>query len=164
MVHRFRREAGDLGLLPTGNNAHGPTPPGTDLHDLVTLASIVEKETAAPEERPLVAGVYSNRLAKGMALDADPCLLYAARLAGHYDGAIYRSDLQSDSPYNTYKHSGLPPGPIANPGREALKAARNPAASPYLYFVSDGNGHHRFSRTLNEHFHNVALYRRAVAR
>ena len=165
MVRRFRQESRSLGLLPPGGNVAGvATPVGADLHELVTMASIVEKETAAPEERPMVAGVYYNRLAKKMALDADPSLIYAALLAGHYDGTIYRADLQSDSPYNTYKRSGLPPGPIANPGREALKAAMHPAANPYLYFVSDGNGHHRFARTLNEHSHNVVLYRHAMAR
>jgi UPF0755 protein len=165
MVRRFRQEARGIGLLPAGKGiTNGSAPDGMDLHDLVTLASIVEKETSAPEERPMVAGVYRNRLAKGMLLNADPCLIYAALLAGHYDGSIYRSDLQSDSPYNTYRRPGLPPGPIANPGREALKAAMHPAASPYLYFVSDGNGHHRFARTLGEHSRNVALYRRAVAR
>jgi UPF0755 protein len=165
MVRRFRQEAHSLGLLPTGGVVNGGSAgAATDLHDLVTMASIVEKETAAPEERPLVAAVYYNRLAKGMPMDADPCIIYAALLAGQYDGAIHQSDLQSGSPYNTYKRPGLPPGPISNPGREALQAARHPAASGYLYFVSNGNGHHRFARTLGEHSRNVALYRRAMAR
>lgn len=150
MVRRFKQEAKQIGL----NN---------DVHRVVTLASIVEKETAAPDERPLVAGVYLNRLQKGMALDADPSVIYAAELAGRYQGGIYRSDLQSDSAYNTYKHAGLPPGPIANPGKASLLAAMNPTKTDYLYFVSDNNGHHRFARTLDEHSHNVALYRRAVA-
>lgn len=150
MVRRFKQEARAIGLT-------------TDVHRVVTLASIVEKETAAAEERPLVASVYMNRLQKRMALDADPSVIYAALLAGRYQGTIRQSDLQYDSPYNTYKFPGLPPGPIANPGRASLEAAMHPAASDYLYFVSDNNGHHRFARTLDEHSRNVALYRRAVA-
>lgn len=149
MVHRFKQEAHTIGLKG-------------DVHRVVTLASIVEKETAAPEERPLVASVYLNRLDKHMPLDADPSVIYAAQLAGRYQGTIYQSDLQYASPYNTYKYAGLPPGPIANPGKASLEAAMNPAQSDYLYFVSDNNGHHRFARTLDEHTHNVALYRRAV--
>ena len=150
MVHRFKQEAKQIGL-------------NADVHRIVTLASIVEKETAAPEERPLVAGVYLNRLSKGIALDADPSVIYAALLAGRYQGTIYQSDLKFDSAYNTYKNPGLPPGPIANPGKASLQAAMNPTQTDYLYFVSDNNGHHRFARTLDEHNHNVALYRRAVA-
>ncbi len=150
MVRRFRQEAHALGL-------------NGDVHRVVTLAAIVEKETAAPEERPLVAGVYLNRLQRHMALDADPSVIYAALLAGRYQGTIHQSDLQFDSPYNTYKYPGLPPGPIANPGRASLEAAMHPAQTDYLYFVSDNNGHHRFARTMDEHSHNVALYRKAVA-
>lgn len=150
MVHRFRQEAKSIGL-------------NSDVHRIVTLASIVEKETAAPDERPLVAGVYLNRLQKHMALDADPTVIYAALLAGRYQGTIYQSDLHFSSAYNTYKNPGLPPGPIANPGKASLQAAMNPTQTDYLYFVSDNNGHHRFARTLDEHSHNVALYRRAVA-
>ena len=129
----------------------------------MTLASIVEKETAAPDERPLVAGVYQNRLDKNIALDADPSVIYAALLAGRYQGTIYQSDLQFNSAYNTYKNAGLPPGPIANPGKASLQAAMNPTKSDYLYFVSDNNGHHRFARDLEEHARNVAAYRRSVA-
>jgi UPF0755 protein len=151
MVRRFRQAAREIGLLPN-----------PDLHRIVTLASIVEKETAVPEERPMVAGVYYNRLAKDMALNADPSVIYAALLAGRYDGVIHQSDLLSTSSYNTYKFAGLPPGPIANAGREALKAALHPAVNDYFYFVSDNNGHHRFARTLDEHSRNVALYRQAV--
>ncbi len=150
MVHRFRQQAQQIGL--TG-----------DVHRVVTMASIVEKETAAPEERPLVASVYYNRLQRNIALAADPSVIYAAQLAGHYSGAIHQSDLQFDSPYNTYRHAGLPPGPIANPGRAALEAAMHPAQTDFLYFVSDNNGHHRFARSLDEHARNVAAYRRAVA-
>jgi UPF0755 protein len=164
MVRRFRQEARSIGLLPaSGEVSQDHLPAGMDLHQLVTLASIVEKETGTAEERPLVAGVYYNRLAKKIALDADPSVIYAALLAGHYDGTIYRSDLEAASPYNTYKHSGLPPGPIANPGRASLQAALSPASTAYYYFVSDANGHHRFARSLDEHSRNVALYRRARA-
>ena len=161
MVRRFRQEAHQIGLLPPESHA-SPGPVRTDLHRVVTMASIVEKETAAPEERPLVAGVYYNRLARDMALDADPTVSYAALLAGRNHPAITASDLQSDSPYNTYKHAGLPPGPIANPGLASLAAALHPAGTPYFYFVSDGQGHHRFASTIAEHSHNVALYRRAL--
>jgi UPF0755 protein len=164
MVRRFRQEARAVGLLPNaGDTRNVRLPAGVDVHRVVTMASIVEKETAAGDERPMVASVYYNRLAKNMALNADPSIIYGALLAGNYRGTIYQSDLQSDSPYNTYKHAGLPPGPIANPGREALKAALHPAVSDYFYFVSDGNGHHRFARTLDEHSRNVAAYRRVMA-
>ncbi len=152
MVHRFRQEAQKISLL--GN---------ADTHRIVTMASIVEKETADPKERPLVAGVYYNRLGKSMALAADPTVIYAALLAGRYRGTIYASDLQFDSPYNTYKFPGLPPGPIANPGVASLQAAMHPAHTEFLYFVSDNNGHHRFARDLQEHARNVAAYRRSVA-
>jgi UPF0755 protein len=152
MVHRFHRQAQQLGLLGRA-----------DTHRVVTMASVVEKETAVPDERPLVAAVYYNRLNRNMALAADPSVIYAALLAGRYRGTIYASDLQFDSPYNTYKYPGLPPGPIANPGTASLQAAMHPAQSDFLYFVSDNNGHHRFARDLAEHTRNVALYRRAVA-
>ena len=152
MVHRFRQEAQKIGLL--GN---------ADMHRIVTMASIVEKETADPKERPLVAGVYYNRLGKNMTLAADPSVIYAALLAGRYRGTIYASDLQFDSPYNTYKFPGLPPGPIANPGVASLQAAMHPAHTEFLYFVSDNNGHHRFARDLQQHARNVAAYRRSVA-
>jgi UPF0755 protein len=152
MVHRFRQEAQKIGLLRKG-----------DVHRTVTLASIVEKETAVPEERPIVASVYDNRLARNMALGADPTVVYAALMNGRYRGTIYQSDLQYDSPYNTYKFPGLPPGPIANPGLASLQAAMTPASTEYVYFVSDNNGHHRFSRNAEEHARNVAAYRRAVS-
>ena len=135
----------------------------SDVHRVVTMASIVEKETAVPDERPLVAGVFYNRLAEHMALDTDPSVIYAARLANRFRGAIYASDLQYSSPYNTYRHSGLPPGPISNPGRASLQAALHPAKTDYLFFVSDNQGHHRFARTDSEHLANVQAYRRAVA-
>ncbi len=150
MVHRFRQEARALNL-------------NSDYHRIVTMASIVEKETPAPEERPLVASVYYNRLARGIMFAADPTVIYGSLLAGRYRGTIYQSDLQFDSPYNTYKYAGLPPGPIASPGRAALEAAMHPAETDYLYFVSDNNGHSRFARTAGEHDRNVAQYRHAVA-
>ncbi|MGI9100943.1 MAG: endolytic transglycosylase MltG [Terriglobales bacterium] len=165
MVHRFRREAEQLGLIcavPTQPQAAGAAG-CTDLHKIVTMASIVEKETAVADERPVVAAVYYNRLQRGIALAADPTVIYAALVAGRYSGAIHQSDLEFDSPYNTYHRAGLPPGPIANPGRAALQAALHPANSEMLYFVSDGSGHHRFARTLEEHSRNVALYRRAMS-
>jgi UPF0755 protein len=150
MVRRFRQETRQLGL-------------NANFHDVVTMASIVEKETAVPSERPLVAGVFYNRLHRKIVLATDPTVIYAALLAGRYNGVIHQSDLQSDSPYNTYRHAGLPPGPICSPGRDSLQAAMQPASSDFLYFVSDNNGHHRFARTMQEHSRNVAAYRRAVA-
>ena len=152
MVHRFRQTAQKIGLLGK-----------PDIHRIVTMASIVEKETAVPEERPLVASIYYNRLDRNMLLGADPTVIYAALISGRYRGTIYQSDLQFDHPYNTYKFPGLPPGPIANPGAGSLEAAMHPATSDFLYFVSDNNGHHRFSRTAAEHDRNVAAYRKAVA-
>jgi len=149
MVHHFRQVANTIGLT-------------TDVHPTVTMASIVEKETAAPAERPLVASVYYNRLTKRMALDADPSVIYAELLAKTYSGALHHDDMQTKSPYNTYRCPGLPPGPIANPGRGSLEAAMHPASSNFLYFVSDGNGQHRFARSLEEHNQNVNAYRRAM--
>jgi UPF0755 protein len=132
------------------------------LERTVTMASIVEKETAVPDERPLVASVYDNRLQKKIALDADPSVIYAELLAGSYTGALHHEDMQFKSPYNTYTHAGLPPGPIANPGKSSLEAAMHPAQSDYYYFVADAAGHHRFARTIEEHDKNVAAYRRAM--
>src|SRR5204862_5726282 len=124
----------------------------------VTLASIVEKETGNPTERPLVASVYENRLRIGMALQCDPTVIYALELAGRYDGNIRRNDLSVDSPYNTYRYPGLPPGPIASPGRASLDAVVHPADSDYLYFVSKNDGSHVFAKTLAEHAKNVRQY------
>jgi UPF0755 protein len=131
------------------------------VNDVVALASLIEKETAIPEERPIVASVYQNRLRLGMPLDCDPTTIYAALLDQRYRGTIYRSDLASPNAYNTYQHSGLPPGPIANPGLASLKAALAAAATDYLYFVAkpDGSGHHQFSKTIEEHNRAVAAYR-----
>jgi UPF0755 protein len=149
MVRHFRQVAGAIGL-------------NTDVHKTVTMASIVEKETAAPEERSKVASVYYNRLARRMALGADPSVIYAELMSGTYQGELHHADLDTKSPYNTYRNAGLPPGPIANPGRSALEAALHPAQSEYLYFVSDGNGHHRFARSLEEHNKNINAYHRAL--
>jgi UPF0755 protein len=131
---------------------------GLSLRELVTLASIVEKETGNPDERPLVAAVYSNRLKIGMGLQCDPTVIYALDRAGRYNGNLTREDLQFDSPYNTYRYAGLPPGPIASPGRASLQAAASPAAASYLYFVSRNDGSHAFATTLEEHNRNVQQY------
>ncbi len=131
---------------------------GLSIRQLVTLASIVEKETGRPEERPLIAGVYTNRLKIGMGLQCDPTVIYALERAGRYNGNLTRADLQFDSPYNTYRYAGLPPGPIASPGRASLEAAAHPADVPYLYFVSRNDGSHVFAATLEEHNRNVQEY------
>jgi UPF0755 protein len=130
--------------------------------EAVTLASLVEKETGVPEERKIVAGVFSNRIAKGMRLDCDPTTIYAALLAKRYTGVIHKSDLLNQSPYNTYQNAGLPPGPIANPGAASLEAAVHPAATEYLFFVAkaDGPGH-VFSATRAAHEKAVMAYRHA---
>ena len=157
MVHQFRVVAQQIGLTSSPNSGSN-----LDIATVVTMASIVEKETAAPEERPLVASVYYNRLAQRMALDADPSVIYAQLLAGTYQGTLHHADLAVNSPYNTYRFPGLPPGPIGNPGRSALEAALHPDSTEFLYFVSNGNGHHRFARSLEEHNRNVAAYRRSL--
>jgi UPF0755 protein len=128
---------------------------GFTLREVVTLASLVEKETARPDERPLVSAVYRNRIARGMGMQADPTVVYALQKAGRYDGNIRRGDLSFDSPYNTYRYRGLPPGPIAAPGRASLEAALAPADVQYLYFVSRNDGSHVFAETLSEHNANV---------
>lgn len=131
----------------------------------VTLASLVEKETAAPEERPLIASVFVNRLNINMKLDCDPTTIYAALLDHRYRGAIHQSDLHSTNPYNTYQNPGLPPGPIANPGARALAAALRPADTKFLYFVAKPTGGaHQFSASIAEHEKAVAAYRQALHR
>lgn len=151
MVKQFRLVAREIGL-------------NADIEKTVTLASIIEKETAVPEERPLVASVYYNRISDKLPLQADPSVIYAELLLGSYGGALHHADLHVQSAYNTYAHSGLPPGPIGNPGKTSLEAALHPAATDYFYFVSDGNHHHRFAHSLEEHNRNVAAYRRALHR
>ena len=128
------------------------------VRQLVTLASLVEKETGQGDERRLVAAVYANRLRIGMALQCDPTVIYALQRRGGYDGNLRRDDLAFDSPYNTYRYPGLPPGPIAAPGQAALEAAANPADVDYLYFVSRNDGSHAFSRSLEEHNRNVRRF------
>lgn len=152
MVQRFRDVA--VPLLPR------LTQSGLSLRQVVTLASIVELETARKEERPRIAAVFLNRLHRGMPLQTDPTVIYALRLAGGYDGNIHKKDLGIDSPYNTYKYPGLPPGPIASPGREAILAVLAPAPVKDLYFVSRNDGTHQFSETLAEHERAVNKYQR----
>jgi UPF0755 protein len=149
MVKQFRLVTEQIGLT-------------IDVQKTVTMASIIEKETAVPEERPMVASVYYNRLGRNVALQADPSVIYAELLDGSYAGALHHSDMGFHSAYNTYTHPGLPPGPIGNPGRVSLEAAMHPAKTDFYYFVSDGNGHHRFSHSLEEHNQNVAKLRQAV--
>ncbi len=167
MVKQFRLVAKEIGLT---NDAKITDVKNSDLENqsndiqqTVTLASIIEKETAAPEERPLVASVYYNRMAKHGALQADPSVIYAELLQGSYSGALHHADMQFNSDYNTYTHPGLPPGPIGNPGKTSLEAAMHPADTDYFYFVSNGNGHHRFAKNLEEHNKNVAAYRKAMS-
>jgi UPF0755 protein len=134
-------------------------PGGLNTLQIVTLASLVERETPRPEERPLVAGVFYNRLRLGYPLQCDPTVQYALQLAGHPELNVRADDLRIESPYNTYTHRGLPPGPIANPGEASLRAALHPAQTDYLYFVANEQGGHFFSKTLAEHNRNVARYR-----
>lgn len=151
MVQRFRAVAAELGLRE-------------NVHRVVTIASLVERETALESERPLVASVFENRLAKGIPLRTDPSVIYGLELTGHWRGTIYESDLTRDTPYNTYLHAGLPPGPVANPGIASLRAAMDPPKTNYLYFVAAGTnaqGHSLFAETLDEHNRNVAIYRKA---
>ena len=152
MVRRFRTVAGQIGLK--GN-----------VHRVVTMASLVERETAVDAQRPLVASVFENRLAKKMPLMTDPSVIYGLELGGRWRGAIYGSDLKLDTPYNTYLHTGLPPGPVANPGLRSLRAAMTPARTDYLYFVAAGanpQGGSLFSSTIEEHARDVAGYRHAM--
>ncbi len=159
MVTRFRAMLRHHGWPPAFHSSHGPA----SLHAWVTIASLVEKETARAHERPLIADVFYNRLRLGLPLQCDPTVIYAAELARRYDGTITRGDLRLRSPYNTYRNSGLPPGPIANPGLAALRAALHPRPSKFLYFVSNGRGGHRFARTLSQQDTNVKKYLRTLA-
>lgn len=156
MTSHFRSEWTSLGS-PDPSAAAKLT-----MEQIITLASMVESETPKPEERPIVAGVFMNRLRRGMPLESDPTVVYALEQAGKYKGSLTFADLRFDSPYNTYSHKGLPPGPIANPGEASLRAAREPAAVNYLYFVADTEGGHFFSKTLAEHNRNVAKYHRLL--
>jgi UPF0755 protein len=133
------------------------------LRQVVTLASVVELESAVPEERTRIAAVFRNRLERKMPLQTDPTVIYALRKAGRWDGNIRKKDLDIDSPYNTYRRPGLPPGPVACPGREALLAALHPVESRDLYFVSRNDGTHEFNETLSEHERAVDRYQRSRA-
>ncbi|MBS1866712.1 MAG: endolytic transglycosylase MltG, partial [Acidobacteria bacterium] len=157
MVQKFREQW-------RGIAAEDPAPAGLERPALstVTLASLVERETPKPDERPLVAGVFDNRLRKGMLLQCDPTVIYALEQAGAYKGTLTGKDLRYESPYNTYMHGGLPPGPIGNPGQVALKAALAPAQTDYLYFVANTQGGHFFAATLAEHNKNVNRYHRLL--
>lgn len=149
MVRRFRSAIAGLGI-------------SNDVAKTVVLASLVEKEVHFDDERALAAGVFQNRLGRGMPLQTDPTVIYAAQLAGRWTGVIHRSDLDADSPYNTYRRTGLPPGPICSPGSAALQAAVHPAQTDSLYFVADASGHTRFSAGLKEHAAQVATYRQSL--
>ena len=152
MVRRFRVAAAQLGL-------------NEDMHRVVTLASLVERETAVDAERPMVASVFDNRLANKMPLMTDPAVIYGLELEGRWRGAIHQTDLARDTPWNTYLHAGLPPGPVANPGARSLRAVMEPARTDYLYFVAasaNPQGRSLFARTLEEQNRNVAGYRSAV--
>jgi UPF0755 protein len=149
MVKRFGQEARSLGIQPA------------DARRVVTEASLVEREVHIDTERALVAGVFQNRLRSGMPLQTDPSVAYASMLRGTWTGVIHASELASDSPYNTYKFKGLPPGPVCSPGVASLRAAMHPAPTNFLYFVADANGATRFAETLNQHNDNVAAYRRS---
>jgi len=152
MVRQFRRKA-----PPDAEKRAGEA--GLSLHQVVTIASIIEKETGLEEEKPIVSAVIRKRLALGMPLQMDPTVIYGIK---RFDGTVTRKDLRKAGPYNTYLNLGLPPGPIANPGVASLAAALNPSKSEYLYFVSKNDGSHTFSRTLPEHLHAVEQFRRAA--
>jgi UPF0755 protein len=147
MVKRFAEVATRLNIQPA------------DARRVVTMASLVEREVKVPGERPLVAGVFENRLRAGMPLQTDPSVIYASLLNGTWTGVIHQSELHSDSAYNTYTHSGLPPGPICNPGIASLQAALRPAQTDYMYFVANPDGSSKFAKQLDEHNANVAQYR-----
>lgn len=156
MTDQFRKEWAHLAAVQNGGRQADP-------QRTVTLASLVEKETGVAEERPLVASVFTNRLAKGMRLECDPTTIYAALLDNRYRGTIHKSDLKSSNPYNTYQNAGLPPGPIANPGAAAIRAALEPAETEFLYFVAKpSGGSHQFSATMTEHEKAVEAYRHAA--
>jgi UPF0755 protein len=158
MVGQLNATLESIGWRPA-DPGRPPGPNSSTLRDVVTLASIIEKETARDDERPLVSAVFHNRLNKRMPLQSDPTVIYAL---ANFDGNLHRSDLSVDSPYNTYHVKGLPPGPIANPGRASLEAALHPAPVNYLYFVSKNDGRHIFSATLAEHQKAVARYQPPV--
>lgn len=156
MVKRFRREWAAV-------STQTPNTTGLSINEVVTLASLVERETPKPDERPLVAGVFTNRLRERLPLQCDPTVVYALEMAGKFGGSLAAANLPFESPYNTYRHTGLPPGPIANPGSASLRAALDPQKTDYFYFVANTEGGHFFGKTLAEHDRNVALYRHRLA-
>jgi UPF0755 protein len=160
MTQKFREEW--LQITPASADKTGQAQ-GRPVLSTITLASLVERETPKPDERPLVAGVFENRLRRGMPLQCDPTVIYALEQRGRYNGSLSLNDLHEDSPYNTYMHGGLPPGPIGNPGEISLRAALAPADTQFLYFVANTQGGHFFSATLVEHNQNVNRYRRLLA-
>jgi UPF0755 protein len=162
MVHKFKEEWQRIAPGESKNDTTG-LEHGRPVVSVVTLASLVERETPKPEERPLVAGAFENRLQKRIPLQCDPTVIYALQEAGQYNGTLTGADLHFASPYNTYVHPGLPPGPIGNPGEASLRAALEPAQTDYLYFVANTQGGHFFAATLAEHNRNVTKYRRLLA-
>jgi len=161
MVHKFKEEW--RRIAPATMSAQQDQADPQSVLRVVTLASLVERETPRPEERPLVAGAFENRLRQGMRLQCDPTVIYGMERFGKYNGTLTGKDLSFDSIYNTYEHAGLPPGPIGNPGEASLRAALQPAQTNYLYFVANTHGGHFFSATLEEHNKNVVKYRRLLA-
>ena len=161
MVKKFKEEW--TRIIADGMDAEKTPASSLPLQMVVTLASLVERETPRPEERPLVAGVFQNRLRHGIPLQCDPTVIYALERVGSYKGSLSGKDLHFDSPYNTYENRGLPPGPIGNPGEASLRAALHPATTDYLYFVANTEGGHFFSATLAQHNKNVVKYRRLLA-
>jgi UPF0755 protein len=162
MVHKFKEEWQRIAPAESKQDTTG-LEHGRPVISVVTLASLVERETPKPEERPLVAGAFENRLQKRIPLQCDPTVIYALQDAGRYNGTLTGADLHFESPYNTYAHPGLPPGPIGNPGEASLRAALDPAKTDYLYFVANTQGGHFFAATLAEHNRNVTKYRRLLA-
>src|SRR5262249_23037378 len=161
MVTRFKNEWGRIAQSADGDKTRALD--GRPMVSIVTLASLVERETPIPEERPLVAGVFENRLRLHMALQCDPTVVYALERVGRYNGTLTLKDLHFNSRYNTYAYPGLPPGPIGNPGEVALRAALEPAQTNYLYFVANTQGSHFFGATLAEHNKNVQKNHRLLA-
>jgi UPF0755 protein len=162
MVKKFKEQWARISP-PSGGGDKTRLASGYPISSIVTLASLVERETPRKEERPLVAGVFENRLRKDMMLQCDPTVIYALEQEGRYTGTLTGADLHVSSPYNTYEHTGLPPGPIGNPGEASLRAALQPAQTDFLYFVANTQGGHFFSATLAEHNRNVTKYRRLLA-
>lgn len=151
MINHFQAETRELRSQLTGS--------GFTLREWVTMASLIEKETAVPDERPRIAGVFANRTKRGMLLQCDPTIIYSLKLDNRYRGKIYKSEIRYDHPYNTYVYKGLPPGPIASPGRASLAATLAPEQHKFLYFVARKDGTHAFSRSLREHNRAVRRYR-----